>query len=202
MHCPEKARMRNGLNGEDLLPERGGTGLAQQTTLYSTPTARQGLWGTGERQLFDSCTASLLLYQDVIWQREKPKPSKTRTESKLPLSHHTEGASSHNNHYPSLLFSSFPFLLFSIHCVKIIAVSIFFSGQRFGTHCLQQTRPHQFSAYPVASKRGAASGWEYKRAFKLGALQVALPLLQAVDITWNCLSLEPNLFFFFFNWHE
>ena len=74
--------------------------------------------------------------------------------------------------------------------------STFFSGQHFGTHCLHQTRPYQFSAYLVASKHSAASGWEYRRAFRQGAWQVALPLLQAMDITWNCLSHEPNLFFF------
>lgn len=60
------------------------------------------------------------------------------------------------HHYPSLPFS-FVFLS-SIHWVKIIAVSTFFSGQHFGTRCLQQIQPQQFSAYLVASECGAASG--------------------------------------------
>lgn len=176
---------------------RNKVGLALPSRHSSTPHLqhRQGLWGAGEQQLFGPCTAGLLLlHWDVTWQRKSPNPSssKTRTESKLPLPHHTEGAISHNNHWPTLPFSSllFLFLLYSL-CKNNSSFHIF-SGQHFGTHCLQQTQPHQFSAYLVASKQGAARGWEYKCIYKPGALQAALPLLQAMDITWNCLPTEPK----------
>jgi len=58
----------------------------------------------------------------MLHDRGKTQTLKNQ-DRKLPLSHRTEGVSSHNNHYPSLPLSSFHFLfLLSIYCVKIIAV--------------------------------------------------------------------------------
>lgn len=135
---------------------------------------RQMPRGPGKQQLFIPCTASLLLlllHWDVTRQRKSPNPSssRTRTESKLPMSHHSQGAISHNNHYPTFPFPSLPFL-FSLCSVK--AIVYFFSGELFEIHCIQQHDHTNLVLYsPVPSKCSAS---------KAGVLQVAFPFLQVI----------------------
>lgn len=161
-------------NSEDLLQNK--VWLALPSTYPSAPHLqhRQALQGAGKQQLFMPCTASLLLllHWDVTWQRKSPSSSRTRTESKFPMSHHSRGAISHNNHYPTFPFPLplLPFL-FSLCSVKIIVQKYFF----FLKSLLKSTALNQHDhsclvLYSLAPSKCSA--------FKAGVLQVALSLLQ------------------------
>lgn len=154
LHCPEENGKERGLNSEDLLQEQGGTGPAQQISLCSPPTAHTGTARDRETTALHSLHSQLpppTPSGNVTRQRKSPNPSSSRTrmESKLPMSHHSQGAISHNNHYPTFPLLSLPFL-FSLCSIKII-----FSWRAFwnSLHSINMTIPVQCCTilYPAST---------------------------------------------------